>query len=183
MHALSTRITSLYWFNLSLNSLMKFPDTWEPITRIGREIHMLAPYYIAGDAFQFERTRDADGRPNWDCSSVVCEQCALLFANDLAYRPDESDNTFHFGAPREFSQRYVLPHWLRKPADVFRVDADGVHDVTWKAEINGVVIQHTFSRDAIFIATKLPGLRTEIEARRRAAIRKEESHPVDVHAL
>jgi hypothetical protein len=41
MHALSTRITSLYWFNLSLKSLLAFPDTWEPITRIGREIRML----------------------------------------------------------------------------------------------------------------------------------------------
>ncbi len=27
MHALATRITSLYWFNLSLKSLAKFPDT------------------------------------------------------------------------------------------------------------------------------------------------------------
>ena len=32
-HALAQRITSLYWFNLSLPSLVKFPDLIEPITR------------------------------------------------------------------------------------------------------------------------------------------------------
>ncbi len=53
-NALSTRITSLYWFNLSLKSLMKFPDTWDPIMRIGREIRMLEPFYLRGDAFEFE---------------------------------------------------------------------------------------------------------------------------------
>jgi hypothetical protein len=34
-HALSSRITSLYWFNLSLRSLVTFPDLIEPITRVG----------------------------------------------------------------------------------------------------------------------------------------------------
>jgi hypothetical protein len=138
MHALSTRITSLYWFNLSLKSLLKYPDTWEPITHIGREIRMLAPFYLAGDAFQFERTRTADGRLDWDCSSIVCDECAVLFANDLAYAPDSEDKTFRFGDPREFSHVYLLPHWLREPTDVFRVDAKGVHEVHWIAEEAGV---------------------------------------------
>lgn len=39
-YALAHRITSLYWFNLSLKSLLKFPDLIEPITRIGREINV-----------------------------------------------------------------------------------------------------------------------------------------------
>jgi hypothetical protein len=55
VHALSTRITSLDWFNLSLKSLREYPDTWEPITRIGREIRMLELFYPAGDAYRFER--------------------------------------------------------------------------------------------------------------------------------
>lgn len=66
MHALSSRITSLYWFNLSLKSLLKFPDTWEPIARIGREIRMLEPFLLAGDAYDFERRTNADGTPDWD---------------------------------------------------------------------------------------------------------------------
>jgi hypothetical protein len=183
MHALSTRITSLYWFNLSLKSLLLFPDTWEPITRIGREIQMLAPFYLAGDAFQFQRTRNDDGRLDWDCSSIVTEDCAILFANDLAYGPLPEDNTFHFGDPREFSHVYSLPHWLREPTDVFRVDADGVHEVRWAVQENGVRVQHTCSRDAVFVATKQPALRSEIVARRQAAIQHEERHEVETEKL
>ncbi len=55
----------------------------------------------------------------------MSEECALLFALDLAYVPNAVDNTFQFGEPRAFAHRYDLPHWLRQPTDVFRVDADG----------------------------------------------------------
>ncbi|MFN5536966.1 MAG: hypothetical protein ACK5EN_15980, partial [Planctomyces sp.] len=40
-HALSARITSLYWFNLSLKSLLRFPDLIQPITEVNREIRLL----------------------------------------------------------------------------------------------------------------------------------------------
>lgn len=184
IHALSTRITSLYWFNLSLKSLLKFPDTWEPIQRVGREIRMLAPYYLAGDAFAFDRKLNESNQPDWDCSSIVCDACALLFAIDLAYQPDPTDNTFHFGEPREFSHLYALPHWLHSPLNVFRIDADGVHDVRWNAEGDSVRIQHKLSRDAIFIATKSQALRSQIESRRQAAIQCEGEHnSVDTKAL
>ena len=178
MHALATRITSLYWFNLSLKSLVKFPDTWEPMARIGREIQMLAPIYLAGDAYRFERVRNSQGKLDWDCASIVSEECALLFALDLAYEPNAEDSTFRFGEPRDFSYHYELPHWLREPTDVFRVDADGVHPVQWVVEENGVKINHTFSRDAIFVATKSSALRATIEARRKAAIQIEEKNAV-----
>ncbi len=182
-HALSTRITSLYWFNLSLKSLLKFPDTWEPMMRIGREIQMLSPYYLAGDAFQFERIRNAQGKLDWDCASIVGDDCGLLFVNDLAYVPDAQDHTFRFGDARPFSYRYVLPHWLRKPIDVFRVDADGIHEVQWSLEPEGVRIQHKLSRDAIFVVTHLPHLRATIEHRRQAALQVEASNQVDLESL
>jgi hypothetical protein len=182
MHALSTRITSLYWFNLSAKSLVKFPDTWEPMMRIGREIQMLAPYYLTGDAFQFERTRDTQGKLDWDCASIVSEECGLLFSLDLPYAPNSADNTFHFGQPRAFSYLYKLPHWLRQPTDVFRVDADGLEEVKWGVEGSGVRIQHKCCRDAIFVATKSPNLRAAIEARRLAAIQVEERN-IDVEDL
>jgi hypothetical protein len=47
-HALSSRITSLYWFNLSLKSLLKFPDTWAELARIGREARILDEFYLEG---------------------------------------------------------------------------------------------------------------------------------------
>ncbi len=91
--------------------------------RIGREIQMLSPIYLAGDAYRFERVRNSQGKLDWDCASIVSEECALLFALDLAYEPNAEDSTFQFGEPRDFSYRYELPHWLRQPTDVFRVDA------------------------------------------------------------
>lgn len=183
MHALSTRITSLYWFNLSLKSLIRFPDTWDPITRVGREIKMLAPYFLAGDAFSFERTQTSAGTLDWDFASIVAPECAILFANDLAYVPDPNDNTFRFGEPRKFAYRYPLPHWLQNPTDVFRVDADGIKVVEWRIEGDGIRIEHVGSRDAIFVATKSPAIRPAIEARRKQALEWEEKNVVDHEAL
>ena len=99
LHALSTRITSLYWFNLSLKSLLKFPDTWEAMTRVGREIRMLEPLFLEGDAYRFER-RLREGMPDWDLASIAAPDAAVLFALDTAYEASKKDSLFTFGAPR-----------------------------------------------------------------------------------
>jgi hypothetical protein len=177
LHALSTRVTSLYWFNLSLKSLLKFPDTWEPITRIGREIRMLEPFYLEGDAYRFERlTRD--GKPDWDLASIAAPGAAVLFANDLAYQPDPKESVFTFGEPRAASFRFVLPPWLRGAEDVFRVDADGIHEVRWSNDGDAVLIGDRRSRDAIYLATRMKGLRSEVETRRQAALAREKANTV-----
>lgn len=183
VHALSTRITSLYWFNLSLKSLLKFPDTWDEMTRIGREIKMLAPLYLEGDAHRWDRVETTSGKPDWDCASIVASDCALLFANDLAYAPDPKENLFVFGPPRPFQHRYALPHWLRGIKDLFRVDAEGIHEVKWSIEGDGVRVEGTFARDAIFVASLRPNLRQEIEDRRQKALQWEAKNPVDRDAL
>ncbi|MFM8327874.1 MAG: hypothetical protein ACKN9U_23680, partial [Pirellulaceae bacterium] len=54
LHALASRITSLYWFNLSRKSLLKFPDTWDAMRRVGREIQMMAPSLLDGDAAYYQ---------------------------------------------------------------------------------------------------------------------------------
>ncbi len=113
----------------------------------------------------------------------MSEDCALLFALDLAYEPNAGDNTFQFGEPRAFAHRYDLPHWLRQPTYVFRVDADGLYEVQWSPDGSGVQIQHEFSRDAMFVATKFANLRTTIEARRQAAMQVEERNKVDQNAV
>ena len=176
IHGLSARITSLYWFNLSLKSLMKFPDTWEPLQRIGREIKMLAPIFLTGDAFEYQRMKSADGRPDWDLSSIIASDAAVLFAIDLAYQPDPVENIFKFGEPRDFSAFFTLPHWLRGELDLFRVDAEGLHEVQWKPEEKGVRITGKFSRDAIFIAAKSPETRRQIQERRVSALAWEEKN-------
>jgi hypothetical protein len=183
LHALSARITSLYWFNLSLKSLVRFPDTWEPMTRIGREIRMLEPLYLAGDAHHFERVTTADQRPDWDLSVIAAPQGAVLFALDTAYLPDPERNEFVFGEPRPARFEFPLPHSLRNPADLFRVDADGVHAVTWQPTATGVVIKETASRDRIYVASHDAALREQVESRRQAALRHEATYPIDRDAV
>lgn len=183
IHALSTRITSLYWFNLSLKSLLKFPDTWEPITRIGREIRMLEPYFLEGDAYRFERRSQSDGTPDWDLSVIAAPEAAVLFAVDTAYTADPRQNLFVFGPPRPASFHFDLPPWLRAPKDVFRVDADGVHDVTWKVDAQGIAIDDTRSLDGIYVAARSDTERAAVARRHAAAIAHEAAHPIDREAL
>ena len=182
MHALSTRITSLYWFNLSLKSLLKFPDTWEPLTRIGREMRMLEPFLLEGDAYRFER-RTRDGEPDWDLASIAAPDAAVLFANDTAYIADPAENVFKFGPPRAVEFPFALPPWLRAPKDVFRVDADGIHETKWRSTAQGVIIEDTQSRDAIYIATHSPTVRAALEQRRQSAVAQEAAHPIERKAL
>jgi hypothetical protein len=177
MHAISTGITSLYWFNLSQKSLLKFPDTWEPVSRIGREIRMLEPFLLEGDAYRFER-RTRDGAPDWDLASIAAPDAAVLFANDTAYIADEKEKVFKFGPPRAVQFTFALPPWLLGADDVFRVDADGIHETKWHRAGNGVVIDDTQSRDAVYIATSLPSVRIAIEQRRKAALALEAANPI-----
>lgn len=182
LHALSTRITSLYWFNLSLKSLLKYPDTWDALAEVGREIKMLTPLYLEGDAYRFER-RTRDGAPDWDLASIAAPEAAVLFALDTAYAPDKEQHVFAFGSPRSAQFHFALPAWLRNPTTVFRVDASGAYDVTWRVEGDGVTIDDTRSRDAIYLATSSPDLRAAVETRRQAALAHEAANPVNREAL
>ena len=177
-HALSSRITSLYWFNLSVRSLVTFPDLLEPMTRVGREIRMLEPHYLAGDATSHERVL-REGRPDWDLDVVAGPDAALLFALDLAYRPDPEEKVFRFDPPRASTFRFPLPAHLRKPIEVFRVDAVGVTPVRHAIIAGGLSIQDQASRVAVYVAAARPGERDRIEARRRAAIALEEATGFD----
>jgi len=183
LQALSARITSLYWFNLSLRSLIKFPDTWEPMGRIGREIRMLAPLYLAGDASHFQRRLTPGQQPDWDLSVIAAPQAAVLFALDTAYQPDPQRNEFVFGEPRAAQFEFPLPHFLRNPPELFRVDADGVHAVSWKPTATGVVVEDTASRDRIYVASHDPALRDQIEARRQTALAHEQQYPLQREAV
>jgi hypothetical protein len=182
LHALSTRITSLYWFNLSLKSLRMFPDTWEPMTRIGREIRMLEPFFLEGDAYRSER-RTRAGQPDWDLASIAAPEAAVLFALDTAYTADAKANVFQFGPPRPANFAFALPAWLRSPKEVFRVDADGITEVKWSATGEGVAIADTRSRDAIYVATSVPSVRAALEQRRQGALAREAANPIEREAL
>jgi hypothetical protein len=168
-HALAHRITSLYWFNLSLKSLVKFPDLIEPITRVGREIRLLEDFYLEGNAFHFER-RTRDGKPDWDLAVIAGPRGAICFALDLAYQPDLEEKVFKFDPPREVDLAFPLPAWLREPAQVLRVDADALTAVPFERRPNGVRLKAHCGPVSIFLVSPRAALAGELEARRRQLI-------------
>lgn len=173
-HALASRITSLYWFNLSLRSVVSFPDLLEPMTRVGREIRMLEDYYLEGDATSHERVL-RDGQPDWDLDVIAGPTGALLFALDSSYTPDPTERVFKFGPPRDCTLRFPLPAYVGAPADLFRVDADGVTQVEHRFEANAVEIHDRISRVAIYVVTSVPGERERLEALRQQLVAGEDS--------
>ena len=178
-HAVATRITSLYWFNLSLKSLVQWRDTLDELGRVGRELRLLDEFLLAGDAYRHARLRRPDGRFDWDLASVCGPRAALLFALDLDYVPDPQQKVFVFGPPRAARWRFPLPAYLAGIADVFRIDADGVRDVPWTFSGQGIEINDRASQVAIYVATPDKNLRAELEARRQQLVRQEAAWQFD----
>lgn len=168
-HAFAHRITSLYWFTLSLKSLVKFPDLIDPINRVGREIRMLEDFYLEGDATSHERVR-REGRPDWDLAVMAGPRGAVCFALDLDYVPDPRDRVFRFGPPRAATLRFRLPAYARPPVEVFRVDADGTIPVDFRTTEEGLEIRDRVRGVAIYVAARQRGERERIEARQQALV-------------
>jgi hypothetical protein len=140
---------------------------------------MLEDFYLRGDAYRFERKLDAEGHPDWELSSIVAPQGAVLFALDTAYHIDQDQLEFAFGEPRPCAHGFELPAWLREPADVFRIDADGVSAVNWQMEGKRIVITDQASRDRIYIVARDKSTRGELEQRLLNALAHEASFQAD----
>jgi len=178
LHALAARITSLYWFNLSQRSLAAFPDTHAALRRIGREIRMLEPLLVEGDATSFARLPGPDGGPGWELSVVAAPAAAALFALDTAYGIDGERLEFVPPSPRAATFAFPLPRRLRAPADCFRIDADGVHDVAYRATDGGIEITDHAAGDRIYVVARDRAAREAVEERRQAALAVEQRHAV-----
>jgi hypothetical protein len=144
---------------------------------------MLEPLLLEGDAYQFERSLKADGTPDWDLASIVSPSAAILFALDTAYSADKQESIFKFGPPRAAVFSFRLPHWLREPAQVYRMDADGIHSVAWSILDDQVTINDTRTLDAIYIVAKDAAVRDGILQRRQLAIDHESANPIDLDAV
>ncbi len=173
-HALGARITSLYWFNLSLKSILAFPDLIEPITRVGREIRLLEDYYLEGDATYYRR-RQKDGRPDWDVSAVAGPRGAVLFALDLNYQPDPTEKVFRFSSPRHATIDFTLPAYVRNPVQVLRVHADGIRSVPFEVSEQGVRITGRFGDVNVFVVTEDKNTLKKLEQKRKELIAFEEA--------
>jgi hypothetical protein len=172
-HALSTRITSLYWFNLSLESLVQWRDTLDELGRIGREMRVLDEFLLEGDAYRHARLKRPDGKLDWDIASVCGPRAALLFALDLDYSPDPVKRVFLFGLPRIAKWYFPLPAYLQDVADVFRLDADGLHEAHWGRQGSGVEILDSVSQVGVYIAAPDRTLRSRLEAKRQELLKEE----------
>jgi hypothetical protein len=177
-HALSSRITSLYWFNLSLKSLVKYRDLIDEITRVGREMRMLEQFYLEGAAYRYEQIRP-EGKLDWDLASIITPDSALLFALDLDYEADPTEKIFRFGPPRPVRFEFALPPFLREPSDIFRIDADGIYPARCESTSLGIRIEDQVSKVAVYVATAVPDLREKLERRRRELLQLEESFKFD----
>lgn len=162
-HGLASRITSLYWFNLSLKSLVKFRDLIEPITRVNREIRLMEDLLLEGDAFEYRRELQ-NGQPSWDLASVAGPNGALLFANNLAYEPDLTEKVFKF-TPRDGVFAFQMPAYLPKPAEVFRINADGTHEVSFSLTEGQITLHDRVNVAGIYVASARPGFRREMQAK------------------
>ncbi len=141
--------------------MVKFRDLIEPITRVDREIRLMDQLLLEGDAFQYRRL-SRDGRPDWDLASVAGARGMLLFALDLDYTPDTNEKVFRFRT-RETDVAFELPAWISSPAEVFRLDADGTHDVKHAVTAGSLKIQDPISVAGIYVAAADSGLRAQME--------------------
>ncbi|NQV31808.1 MAG: hypothetical protein HQ515_03895 [Phycisphaeraceae bacterium] len=173
-HALAARITSLYWFNLSLKSILMFPDLIEPITLVGREIRLLEDYYVQGDATHYARVNRA-GKPDWDVSVVAGPKGGVLFALDLDYRADPEDRVFKFNAPRDAVIEFDLPVYMRNPGTVLRVNAHEVTSVPFDVTPKGIRIKGRFKDVNVFVSSHRTDAQDILERRRKALVAVEAS--------
>lgn len=60
---------------------------------------------------------------------------------------------------------------------------DGIHETKWHSTGQGVIIEDTQSRDAIYIATHSPTVRAALEQRRQSALALEAANPIEREAL
>jgi hypothetical protein len=173
-HGLGNGIASLYWFNLSVKSLVKYPDLIGPIARVGREIHLLKEVLEQGTSYEYRRAQTGDAL-EWDLSSIATRDVALLVANDLAYDIDPTTRTFRFKR-RSGEFAFRVPAWLEGPKFVFRVDADGTHDVEhdWSGK-DTVTIRDEVQVVGIYVVTNEPQYRTRLDARYRDRMNFEKS--------
>jgi hypothetical protein len=174
-HGLGNGIASLYWFNLSVKSLAKYPDLIGPIARVGREIHSLRDLLEQGTCYEYRRVTK-EGSLDWDLSSIAVRDAALLVVNDLAYEIDDSNRTFRF-EPRAGEFAFRVPGWLEGSLFVFRVDADGSHDVEYELseDKSAVTVQDTVRVVGIYVLTNDPQYRWRLDARHRDRMSYERS--------
>jgi hypothetical protein len=116
-----------------------------------------------------------DGQPAWDLNSIAAPDAALLFANDLTYQIDAERGVFVFPPAREAVLTFRLPAWLPTPAEIFRVDADGIQQPVCEVRDGNVTIHDRLEVAGIYIVARDEGLRERTRAKLAALVAAEQA--------
>lgn len=162
-HGLAARITSLYWFNLSLKSLVQFRDLIDPITEVSRQSLVLSELLIEGDAFEYCR-EEVDDKPAWDLSSVTGPLGGVLFAIDLGYKINQDKNEFEF-EPKQGTFRFKLPAYISSPLEVFSLKGDSLIDVDFEIKSGHIIIKDEVHIAGIYLISPTKGLKQRLNKR------------------
>ena len=176
-HGLGNGVTSLYWFNLSLKSLLKFPDLIEPITDVNREIRMLDSWFLESQLYAYQRIEEENG-PQWDLTHLTGPRLSILAVHDLAYQADLKKREFVF-SPRQADVKFQLPPWMKEPDEVFRVDAHGVHDVAYRQEGRELGLEDEVHVVGNYVVSPDPKVRGAIQRRHRELMEYEAAFGFD----
>ncbi|MFM7148355.1 MAG: hypothetical protein ACKO23_00770 [Gemmataceae bacterium] len=176
--ALANGITGLYWYSLQSWSMLKYRDTITETTRIGRHIRLLENWYSRADVYQHER-KSKGNLPDWDLNSLITSDTAILFAIDLSYFPDPVEKVFRFHGKRSLDHEYPLPRFLQNPAEVFRIDAEGVHPVKHSATTKGIRITDVVDGVGVYIASRRSGMESILSRNHNDLIAEENRHGKD----
>ncbi len=174
---LGNGIASLYWFNLSLKSLCKFPDLIEPITRVNREIRLLDQILLESNAYEYRRV-SKDGKPDWDLSSLASPSTAVLIANDIAYEADHKTREFKF-TTRPATLEFAVPAWIRPDATCYRIDGEGVHQVRFTRSPSSIQIEDEIHVVGVYICSNDESLKDQLQTRLARLIAIEDSVAFD----
>ena len=176
-HGLAARITSLYWFNLSLKSLIQFRDLIDPITEISRQSLVMASLLIEGDAFEHKR-KEVDGKPDWDLSSITGPEGGVLFAIDLDYEINDKKDQFEFKS-RKGNFQFKLPTYLLSPVEVFSLKKDHLADVEYEVRSDQIIIKDEVHIAGIYLISPIKGLRQRINHRLIKLLNREQKLEFD----
>ena len=134
---------------------------------------MLNEIFLTGDAYEYERINN-----EWDLSSIATRDALLMVISDLDYQADTKKREFIF-KPRTGRFQFDLPPWLTGDLQIFRVDADGTHDVAHRSSKDHVEVDDQIHVAGIYIATTNDTLRSRIDALHSELIALEKSTKID----
>lgn len=111
---------------------------------------------------------------------IAAPEAAVLFALDLAYRPDKESRTFVWDAPRRFDAEFELPHWLRGDGlEVMELTAAGLTPAGGRPTTSGVRIRGAADVVSIHIAFRDKKIAAKVKEALEAARAHEAAQAFD----